>query len=427
MSHSEHEYIELCKRQLEEKFSFGNGQGYSQKDLELLSNYIEEEKGVYISLSTLKRLWKNSFKHGPQLATLNALVNVLDYDNWQHFKLKNKRSKVAFSPRSKSRPKEKLSKNLKTGLILGVLGVLIFTFLIIDKNRVIGGVSINGPILFEADKTISKGVPNTFIFKYDVSKVKADSFFIQQSWNNWRRQQIDPNDTVFSNIYFESGFHRAKLYANNEIIAKIPVHILSDGWEPHVYYKESDERFIDFHGESFVNNGQLHISKELLIKRNVDITKHFESRISNSQQFNIFSDNFSFMTRVKLDKVVDSNCPWLNVLIITEEHIFKVGLVRKGCETYADYKLGEIYKSGVDSDLTLLGQDVFEWQEIGINVKDKKAEITINGESAYTESFKEDFGKIVGLTYIFDGTGSIEYVKLSDVEGNVAFEDDFEN
>ncbi len=421
MSHSEHQYIELCKKLLEEKFSFGYKVGYSRKDLELLSDYIEKEKGVHISLSTLKRVWKNNFKQGPQLATLNALVNVLDYKNWQDFKLQNKRTDEPVS--TKPLKKERLSKNQKKGLYLAlpVLIVLFFFWMELQEEA-----SINGSIVFEADKTLMKGVPNTVIFNFDLTNVSADSFFIQQSWNGWRRKKIDSKQHVFSSIYYESGFHRAKLYANDKIIAKQPIHILSDGWEPHVYYDKSDERFIDFIDENFIENSQLHLSKELLINRNLDVTKYFETRVSNSQEFNVSSDNFSYVTRIKLDKIINSNCPWLSVLIVTEEHIFKVGLVRKGCESYADYKLGEIYKNGENNDLSLLGQDIFEWQEIGVKVKNKNAEIFINGELAFKETYKEDFGNIMALSFVFEGKGSIDYVKLTDADGEVAFEDNFD-
>ncbi|MEB2774298.1 hypothetical protein SYJ56_03220 [Algoriphagus sp. D3-2-R+10] len=99
--------------------------------------------------------------------------------------------------------------------------------------------------------------------------------------------------------------------------------------------------------------------------------------------------------------------------------------MEKGCENYAGYKLGEISKRGSDNDLSKLGQQVYNYQEIGIEVRDKKAEIKINGEQVYTEVFKQDFGDIVGLTYIFDGSGSIDFVRLSDPAGKVVFADDF--
>ena len=89
MPRSEQQFIDLCKKQVAQKFSFGNGNGYTQRDLEILSTYIEERTGVVISLSTLKRLWKDNYKLRPQLATLNALALILEYKDWQSFKQAN--------------------------------------------------------------------------------------------------------------------------------------------------------------------------------------------------------------------------------------------------------------------------------------------------------------------------------------------------
>ena len=59
MNHPEREYILLCKRLIEEKFHFENGNGsLRQRDLEYLADNIEESSGIKLSLSTLKRLWK---------------------------------------------------------------------------------------------------------------------------------------------------------------------------------------------------------------------------------------------------------------------------------------------------------------------------------------------------------------------------------
>ncbi|NKI31093.1 hypothetical protein HCU67_04000 [Muricauda sp. DJ-13] len=423
MSTSEKAFLEICKRQLEQKFSFGNGNGHTQKDLELLSNYIEAEKGVYISLSTLKRLWKNDFKQGPQLATLNALASVLDYENWQDFKLSNKEG--AASLPIKMEPTGKAGRRLKVLLLVVVpvvLALLVFNSFK-DKGR---GVFIKGPVLFTVDKTVAKGVPNTAIFEYDLSNVVADSFFIQQSWNTWRREAIQPNQTVFSSVYYESGYHRAKLIANDSIIAMQPVHILSDGWEPHVYYSESDSRFIGFQGETFVGDGQLQLPMELLEKKKVDTERDFVTRVIQSRDFGVSSNTFEFKTSMKLNPMTKNNCPWMIIQLVTEKHIFYVKLVQNGCETFAAYKLGEIVKRGKSEDLTHLGEDLYKWQDIGISVEDKTAEIRINDSLVYTERFKEDFGDIKALSYVFDGTGSIDFAELSASNGEVRNREDFE-
>lgn len=70
MPKPESEYIRLCKKKIEQKFSFGDGGFHTQRDLEVLSAHIEEKAGVMISLSTLKRLWKDYFifsSHGTRI------------------------------------------------------------------------------------------------------------------------------------------------------------------------------------------------------------------------------------------------------------------------------------------------------------------------------------------------------------------------
>ncbi|WP_367915898.1 hypothetical protein [Leadbetterella sp. DM7] len=61
-----------------------------------------------------------------------------------------------------------------------------------------------------------------------------------------------------------------------------------------------------------------------------------------------------------------------------------------------------------------------------IRVENRKAEITLNGQRLFSETFREDFGNIMALTYIFSGTGSIDHVKLTGINGAVAFEDNFD-
>ncbi|MCR9226530.1 MAG: hypothetical protein NXH90_03790 [Flavobacteriaceae bacterium] len=417
-------HIELCKKLLQEKFSFGNGHGYTQKDLEQLSLYIEENTGYYISLSTLKRFWKGTYKTQPQIATLNALVQVLGYRNWQDFKIQHQYVEDAKEKDLEAHQEQKRNR-WPVYLAIGVLALVIVGFVLSFGESGGSSVRINGPVSFSADKTVAKGVPNTFIFEYDLDNVEADSFFIQQSWNAWRKEKIDPKKEVYASTYYESGFHRAKLIANGKVVATQAVHVLSDGWEPHVYYSEADDRFIDFKGETFIAEGRLSLSLELLEKRGLDTSRYFMSRISHSDDYGISSNNFGFKTRVKVDRVLESNCPWVNVILVTTEHIFSVGLVRNGCETGASYKLGEIYKSGKDNNLSKLGSDLYNWNDLEIKVEGKKATILLNGKEAYSENYQEDLGNIMGLAYVFEGTGSIDFVELVNEKGAVVFQDNF--
>ena len=423
MARSEQQFIELCKKQIEQKFSFGNGHGYTQRDLELLSANIEEKAGVIISLSTLKRVWKDDYKQSPQLATLNAMAVILDHKDWQSFKQANQK-----------KPASKMF-ILKWLLAAAVLFIIIrlsifgFSFGSVDsakQKKTSTPPRITGPVYFRASKTVDSGIPNTVIFKYDLSNVAADSFYIQQSWNPDDRMRINREDSTVTRIYYESGFHRAKLIANDSIIALQPIHIISNGWEPHIYRSDSEPGLVDLKNEKFVNNGQLHFDSSMLARRKIDFSKEFRTRIANSQVFGVHSDSFSFSTRMKVDRILDLNCPWMDLIIVTDVQSFMVSMTKKGCEKYTAYKLGEISKSGANNDLSALGCDVYDWRQIELRVVDRHATIYIDGKPTYQEIYKQNFGKIVALIYIFGGTGSIDFARLTDGKGKIVFEDDFE-
>jgi transcriptional regulator with XRE-family HTH domain len=420
MARSEQQFIDLCKKQIEQKFSFGDGHSYTQRDLEVLSAHIEEKTGVIISLSTLKRLWKDRYKHSPQLATLNALAIILDHKDWQGFKQANQNKTASFMP---------VLKWVAPALVLFIV-IWISDFGASSnparENKSGKPPVITGPVYFEASKTVASGIPNTVIFKYDVSNVVANTFYIQQSWNSDHRVAINPEGRAVTSIYYESGFHRAKLIANDSVIALQPVHIISNGWEPHIYHNDSDPEPVDLKNEKFSSNGLLHLDSSMLARKNLNFSKRFLSRITNSQPFNLHSDNFSFSTRMKADRISDQLCAWMDVIIVTDVQTFMVSWTEKGCEKYAGYKLGEISRKGKDNDLSALGCDVYSWQELEVHVEDRHAVIYLNGQPAYQETYRQDFGMIVALIYIFDGTGSIDYSRLEGGDGQVVFEDDFE-
>lgn len=421
---SDQDYIALCRKQIEEKFAFGNGAGYTQRDLEALAQHIEERTGIILSLSTLKRLWKDEFKQRPQPATLNALAAVLDYRDWQDFRQQNPLpAQAEASPARKIVPNKKVGQVIVFTLLLIAASVWVMSRL---NHRPSAGVKVGKPVSFTAQKTVMTGTPATVIFRYDLSPVTADSFFIQQSWNPAHRVRIDPGSTTYSSIYYESGYHRARLIANDTVLAMQPIHILSDGWEPRLYYNYRDREPVHFKKERFSGGGRLHMDRQLLARKNVDLSRPFETRITNSRVYGLSSDHFDLVSRIKVDSLTGSPCPFMQVNIVTEKHLFWVNLQHPGCERNAGYKMGEVIRSGENNDLSRLGVDVYQWQEVGIRVENRNAEITLNGQRLFSETFREDFGKIMALTYIFSGTGSVDHVKLAGTNGEIVFEDSFD-
>jgi hypothetical protein len=413
---SERDYIELCKNAIEKHLVLNNVKSsLKSRDFEYLSGIIKEKSGILLSISTLKRIWNGSYSQIPQPVTLNALVSVLDYKDWHEFKQKN--------PLTRTR-----SVNIKFKILLSasiILLMLLFLFLFIFENQKTKEPVVKGKVKFTSDKTVSAGVPNTVVFKYDVSKVIADSFFIQQSWNSRNKVPIDPKNNVLSSIYYVPGFHQAKLIANNKIIASQNVHILSNGWVPYVIYDIADviPSYFDF--KRNLSNGHFSINKSELEKKGIDLHKDFKLRLNNSYEFGVSDDNFSVNTIFKCDSVKPAVCPRLEIMLVFDVQIFWIGLVKKGCEYLADYKIGEVSAKGSQSDLSALGCNVYEWQNLEINVHNRQAEVLLNGNSIIKTSYKQNFGKLVGIIYTFDNTGSVDFLSISDGEGKIVYADDF--
>ena len=413
---SEKEYIQICKREIEKLFAFNNASSsLKSRDFEYLSGKIQEKSGIALSVSTLKRLWKDDFLQIPQPATLNALVSVLDYSDWQEFKQKNQ----IITTRQ--------VKPVNKKILLFSFFILLVTIviLILLKNRVNDPV-IKGDIHFSADKTISLGVSNTVVFNYDVSNVVADSFFIQQSWNERAKERIDPKKHVISSIYHLPGFHRAKLIANNTVIAKQNVHILSNGWLPYINYEVTDLIPICFNPDSTLSDGHFHIDQSDLKLAGIDIKKDFKLRLNNSRDFGVTDNDFSVETIFKSDSIKAATCPRIEIMFVFEANIFWISLIKKGCEYYADYKIGEVFANGKDNDLSSLGCAIFEWQDLEFSVHQKLAEVRLNGKPIIHQKYVQDFGELVGIIYTFDGLGSVDFISVSGANGKIVYQDDFD-
>jgi hypothetical protein len=424
MSLTERDYITLCKKQIEEKLRFENGNGsLKQRDLEYLADVIEEKAGIRLSLSTLKRLWKNEYEQTPHPSTLQALVSLLDCKDWQEFKLKQQ---PAVSPTPKTAvSKKRFSKWLLIPVAAGL--VLLFWAITFNthaplKTRAV----VKGPVLFTANKTVSQGVPNTVIFNYDVKNIKADSFCIQQSWNELEKVRIDPNGHYLSLMYYYPGFHRAKLLANDSIIVRKRIHITTDGWEPLVRYDKMDKIPVYLGKKDMVANGMLHITKENLLANKVNTEKPFMQSYFNVRDFDsTSSDNFAIDTRLKVDSISNIACASVEFGIICEEHIFYVLLQPKGCARDIAVKMGEVYRDGGNNDLSALGCNTYQWQRLQIKVINKQATVYLNEQPVYTTAFKLEFGKIMGITYHFSGTGSVDYFRLGKNDTTWVYADEF--
>ncbi|MEN0048978.1 MAG: hypothetical protein AAF806_18080 [Bacteroidota bacterium] len=419
----EKQLIEICKTQIQERY-FAQKTDLAQRDFLYLIELMEERSGILVSLSTLKRIWKGKYVRLPQVQTLNALVSILDYDNWNEYKLAQQKSTPELSQNlEKSR--------IKLPLIFTILSLTLIAFASIyflftqPDSASAPEFFIPDSLIFSADKTVTSGVPNTVIFSYDLSEAKADSFSIQRSWNPAHRTLIDPANSYFTEIYYYPGLHKAKLMANDSIIREEEILIRSEGWlavlddvkRPTPIYLPLDEN----------RKGILSVSPETYEKINLDNMQDYYLSYYYIQPFDrIQHEHYEIKVRLRITENTDNICPFIHLRVIDETDVSFLTLVEKGCEANANLKMDSIYYSGRDHDLSELGVDLSEWQELQLVNSNGEANIYINKRKVFSSSIASHRGHITGLILTFNAHGEVDEVCLKDLEGGAKFLENFD-
>jgi transcriptional regulator with XRE-family HTH domain len=410
---SEHELVGICLAELCKIAGFEDREHLVQRDLQYLSESIESKTGILISLSTIRRLLNGQFSRLPQIATLDAISLFLGYSNWQQFKI-SKAAQTKVSAKSTSIhifPKVKWQ-------IWGVLLILIaIGLLAIRKNETHRLVNID-KAHFSAVKVTGNDLPNTVIFTYNIDSVLADSFFIQQSWDKNRRVKIYKNSHTLTDIYYEPGFHTAKLIANDQIIKTLEVSIPTDRW---FYYAQqsfgSQPKYIN--PVNTADHRLLKLTQEDLSSNKIDIQNenqylmvYFPSRIEST------SDNFRLKFKIKVNPLKNDLCPYFMSEVFCQRHFMYFNSTLNGCVSELGAEFGEKRLNGKTSDLSKLGSNVKAWNQVELLVKNKNISIRINDKELFSAIYQESCGLITGLGFISNGLCLVDSVDLKTLDGN---------
>jgi hypothetical protein len=395
----------------------------TQRDFDYISSEIEKKSGILISGTTIKRLALGEFSRLPQVATLNAIANYFDYKTWQD--LKTSRSAIIVAEKEIPSPilKKKEFSFLKNKLVYftaSILLVIVVLGLFLFKSKP-GSVSNAEKAKFSCQRSTRNEMPNTVIFNYDIDQVHADSFFIQQSWDKNRRKRIYRNTHTITDIYYEPGYHIAKLIANDSIIRTIDVHIPTDRW--FFYAIDNVANYIPEYikTDKFLNNGILGLSAQQLKDNNIDITKdklyhytYFPSEMT------VKSNNFRLKTRIRRNDVRNSLCPTITIELFCQGYFILMKTTNKGCANKASLLLGQEVK-GNETDLTALTFDVSQWTDVEFVSNNNIVTIYINNKKVFSAPSFDRIKYISGLAFISNGLCEVDNVELAGLDGKVFF------
>lgn len=426
--------LEECKNLIEQELGWGSSSTWTNQDFEKLSDIFVARTKVNLSPATLKRIWgKVKYTSKPTITTLDTLAQFVNYENWRSFKLQqlsvrnsdNGRDKTAEKYFQKSKRNVEITRGIKWALLTSVLVIILSLFLYSGKKDASDDNITNAADVFSfsSKKVVAEGIPNSVLFTYDASGAsEGDSIYIQQSWDTRLRERVSRDAHSHRSIYYSPGYFLAKLVVNNQIVKEHSLYIRSNGWLPMieqekvpVYLKPEDAIRMD---------GVMTVDIDEIVENNIPLQPEPPwVAFHNAREFGeLRSDNFIFETEVKNDyKEGAGVCQLTEIHIRWEGGMIMIPLSIPGCVS----AIALFDVNGRNDDSSLLGSDFSDWVNVRLEVKDKNGELFINGKKAYDLNLNIPSVSIVGLLYRFQGTGSVNFTKLSSVGGEVVYEDNF--
>ncbi|AYB29992.1 hypothetical protein [Chryseolinea soli] len=420
---TEEELISETKSQIEKKLGWGDSRDWTNQDFLELSQKIQDELQIAVSHVTLKRIWgKVKYTSLPNTFTLNTLVQFIGYENWRDFKVKNggTTSGVAGSPTPSQAPRSKGKKPMRP-LVTLAIGLVLGYFIWFGTGSK-KEIDANDYSL-QVKKTVEKGVPNSVIFDYDATNAPVDSVILQQSWDVKRRTKVSKDAHQRTLIYYLPGYFEAKLVVDEKIVKEQGILIASDGWLAAI---DASPMPVYFKKEDVMVNGQMSLSIDKLQRQNIHLAPQ-PPLVSylNVQDFGaIYSDNFVFEASLKNDyKEGAAICQKTNIYLLCEGMAVGIPLCTKGCVSDMSLFFTGFDAPGKQVDLSAFGVDFDEFVRVRVESAKGKAKIFLNQKLAFEIDHDIARSKIIGIDFVFQGTGNVDYVKLENE--TVKFEDGF--
>lgn len=415
--------VRRCRQLIEQDLNWIESSKWTRREYELLLELIFDKTGVLLSLSTIRRIWNDKFKNIPNKSTLDALAVMAGFANWLNFiELKNVQNEQ-FEKSPKSR--------------VGIVITLIIAFTIIISSLLIyfypygdhQYVNIIGEINFEYSQKSDSLIPNIVVFSYDVENIEADSFFIVESTHNYEKKSLKLKKGQLTSAYYHPGNYEAFLMANDSVIKKLNIEILSNSWIAMINYRALNENVpFYFYDSDIIQNGNLSVPKDLLIKNNIRIEDDLFVTFSNTfdSEPTVY-DEYIFSTKVKLDSIeINSSSPGIYLGLLFESDFCYIPLTQNGGQGKLQLKYGNTVFSSNDSDLSGFGCNIYNWQEVSIRSVNGFLSIIVNDKEAFTISDSSVMGAFKGFSFNFDGIGSVDYVSLLTLENDTAYYTSFD-
>ncbi|MBS1599925.1 MAG: hypothetical protein JST75_16990 [Bacteroidetes bacterium] len=404
--------VEKLLKIIEKKLDWGESDKWQSRDFEKLNQIIFDATSVSLSASTLRRIWGHvAYKHLPSTTTLDALSKFAGFETWRSFTKQNIQTDINPVHTKAEVPVLSLKrKNLLrlSWVIMLVIAASLLSIFAVKKTK----PPVNAEQYSLSFERMSGDVPNSVIFTYDATSSPTDSVYIQQSWDPSRRVKVDKSLHKQTSIYYDPGFHRAKLIIGDKIVQEKKIIIPTKGWVAMIDHKPIP---IYLKPDEFMRNNLLEMPVSEIKKKNIlfdpepPIVKYFN--VGNFDSVSV--KDFSFSASIKNEYSEGASaCQFSGILLITDDSPIIIPISVKGCVSELNMMTADGMISGKKTDLSGFGVDFSNWVNVACKTTADKLQFFVNDKMALELPASKTPANIVGLGYFFGGTGSVKNIRL---------------
>lgn len=396
----DYKFVCKCIVLIENKLNWGNSSTWNNSTFIELSEIIQKQTGVLLSVTTLKRIWgRVNYNNAPSESTLNALAMFAGFKNWRVFK--NTSTKKPFVTICKT-----VSKNL--GVIFTSAVIMSILFISIYSMRSINTVKkVNYDTVLFKSKSVSESIPNSVVFNFNIENISSDSIYIQQFWDPSKTIKINKNQQQATGIYYYPGYFRAKLVVDGIIKKEHDLFIKSKGWLATIEYTPIPKYIYNVDKLSFNNNIINEINQ---LEKPVITSFHYINKFNNFS-----ADNLRLTSIIKNDYVEKwAVCQKTSIIILGTKSAIIIPFSLLGCSSELKGMISEISLNGKQQDLSKLTTNFLESKKIVIDISDKNLTVFIEDKAVFAKKYQNPIGDFVGIRYKFLGAGNVKSIEIQD-------------
>lgn len=178
---------------------------------------------------------------------------------------------------------------------------------------------------------------------------------------------------------------------------------------------ETDFLPIYLNKTAYQSGYRLRTSAETLLSHGVN--PHAKQTITGFYQVrdfgSIYSDEFKLSLSLKNNLSGASPCQAAQIRIMHEDGPISIVISNKGCISNISLFAFDSIIDGKKNDLSGFGVDMSKDVQVGFVSKDRKMDIRINNTSVFTFNVPQTPKKILGLSILFEGAGTVNKLVLS--------------